>query len=235
MGRPTGADASRLLCRLSDNEVEERLLWTTGIDRPSWSWRSGVPSLLGRAGGVCLSAAAAPDWAIRVGRGSEYEGALTLGGDVINGWAGWRETFEGDSPSSRLFLSFCDDFRGGGLGGGGDSLSFFFFLSFLSPSRTVELDDEDVRDSRTAARPCASALTGSASLGMLSPLLRVIGGLVRAESNGLIRVPAVGIRIGATRPGDCDEIEVGVVSRLYGPGPGEPEKRVDGLPLKPLI
>jgi len=205
----------------------------TGTDRPSWDWRSGVPSLLGLAGGIALLV-----WgAARLGRGSEYAVALAFDGDVINGWAGSREDLEGDSSSSRLFLNLCDDCRGGGLGGSGDSRFFFFFLSFLdlSPSRTVELEDEDVKDSLTGARPCGPALTESASFDMLSVLLRVIGGLARAESACLIRLPAVGIRIGATRPGDCDEIEVGVVSRLYGPGPGEPEKRVDGLPLKPLI
>jgi hypothetical protein len=179
----------------------------------------------------------APVWAVRAGRGSEYEGALLFGGDVINGWAGSRDDLEGDSSSSRLFLDFCDDFRGGGLGGSGDSLFFFFLsLSLRSASRTVEFDDEDVKDdSLTTDKALESALTRSASFDMLSVLLRVIGGLVRAESTCLIRLPAVGIRTGATRPGDCDEIEVGVVSRLYGPGPGEPEKRVDGLPLKPLI
>lgn len=70
---------------------------------------------------------------------------------------------------------------------------------------------------------------------MLPALLRVTGGLVKGESASLIRPPAVGIRIGATRPGDCDEMDVGVVSRLYGPVPGDPENLVDGLPLKPLI
>jgi hypothetical protein len=171
----------------------------------------------------------------RAGRGSEYEVALGLDGDVINGWAGSRDDLEGDPASSRVFATFCDDFRGGGLGGSGDSLFCFFFLSFLSPSRTVELDEEDVNDSLTAARPCGSALTEPTSFDMLSALLRVTGGLVRAGSRGLIRLPVAGIRIGATRPGDCDEIEVGVVSRLYGPGPGDPENLVDGLPLKPLI
>ena len=70
--------------------------------------------------------------------------------NVINGWAGSRADFEGDSPSSRFWANFWDDFRGGGLGGSGDSLFFFFlsFLSFLSPSRTVELDDDDVNESQ---------------------------------------------------------------------------------------
>ena len=42
------------------------------------------------------------------------------------------------------------------------------------------------------------------------------------------------MRMGATSPGDWDEMEVGVVSRLYGPGPGDPDHLVDGLPLKAL-
>lgn len=40
--------------------------------------------------------------------------------------------------------------------------------------------------------------------------------------------------LGAMRPGDCDDIEVGVVSRLYGPGPGDAENLVEGLPLMAL-
>lgn len=34
MGRPTGAEARKLLCRLSERDVEERLLWMTGMGRP---------------------------------------------------------------------------------------------------------------------------------------------------------------------------------------------------------
>ena len=163
--------------------------------------------------------------------------ALALGGEASDGWASSREALKGDFSSSRLRVALCEDVLGGGLGGGGDSLFFFLLscLSCLSPSRTVELDDDDVSDSRTAARPRGSALKESPSFGMLSALLRVTGGLVKGESASLIRPPVAGIRIGATRPGDCDEIEVGVVSRLYGPGPGDPENLVDGLPLKPLI
>lgn len=37
--------------------------------------------------------------------------------------------------------------------------------------------------------------------------------------------------IGAEMLGDCDDADVGVVSRLYDPGPGEPENFVDGLAL----
>ena len=69
---------------------------------------------------------------------------------------------------------------------------------------------------------------------MLPALLRVTGGRVRDGSTCRILVPGGGIRIGATKPGDCDEMEVGVVSRLYGPGPGDSDHLVDGLPLKAL-
>lgn len=182
--------------------------------------------------------------ALRAGRGrgreNEDEVAVGFGGDVINGWAGSRDDFEGDSPSSRFFLNFWDDFRGGGLGGSGDSLFFFLlsFLSFLSPSRTVELDDDEVKDSLTAARPWVWALTESMSFDMLPVLLRLRGGLVWVVwvACSICRILAtdVGIRMGATSPGDCDDIDVGVVSRLYGPGPGDPENLVEGLPLKTL-
>lgn len=170
------------------------------------------------------------------GRGREYELGIGLGGDVIDGWAGSRDDFEGDSSSSRFFLNFCDDFRGGGLGGGAGSFLFCLW-SFLSASRTVALDDDDdeASDSLTAARPWVWALTESMSFDMLPVLLRLTGGLAWATSTCLILATDVGIRMGATSPGDCDEIEVGVVSRLYGPGPGDPENLVDGLPLKPLI
>jgi hypothetical protein len=214
------------LPRLSpDNDVDERLLCTMGVGPKSCDWRSGVPCRLGRAGGVGLGEAATfgrVDWA-----------ALTGEGEVITGSAGSRDAFDGVSSSSRSFLNFWDDFRGGGLGGSGDSLFFFFFCcSFFSPSRTVEFDDDEVRDSLTAARPCASALKASTSFGMLPALLRVTGGLVCAGLPCLAL--GGGIRMGATRPGDCEDMEVGVVSRLYGPGPGDSENLVEGLPLKAL-
>lgn len=191
-------------------------------------WGFGI---VGTLGALCVGR----------GRGREYELGIGRGGDVTpSGWAGSRDDLAGDSPSSRFCLNFCDDFRGGGLGASGDGLFFFLvLLSFMSPppSRTVELDDDDVKDSRTAARPWASALTASMSFDMLPVLLRLIGGLLAwAGSIGLIlATDETGIRMGATSPGDCDEMEVGVVSRLYGPGPGDPENRVEGLPLKPLI
>lgn len=146
------------------------------------------------------------------------------------GMAGSLAALDGDSSLPGLWVNFCDDLRGGGLGGRGDSL-FFFTDDFRSTSLTVEFDDEDVRDSRTAARPWGSALNASISFA-LPALLRVTGGRVTAGLNCLVR--GAGIRIGITRPGDCDDIDVGVVSRLYGPGPGDSENLVEGLPLKAL-
>jgi hypothetical protein len=206
------------LPRLSyDRDVDDRLLCTTGMGPKSWDWRSGVPSLLGRAGGGgALGEAAAGAAAAAAAGFGRTLGALAAGeGEVMTGRAGSRAALEGEGEASSfrfLLMSFWDDFRGGGLGGGGGSRFAFLPGSFLSPSRTVEFDDDEVRDSRTAARPRTSALRGSPSFGTLPALLRVTGGRVWA---GLALVALGGaIRMGATRLGDCDEIDVGVVSRL---------------------
>lgn len=148
--------------------------------------------------------------------------------DVTCGWGISREGLEGDTTSSRVSLAFCDDFRGGGLGA---RLLRFFSLVFPT-ARTVELDEDEVDNSRTAARPCGSE---PKSFDMLPALLRVTGGRVRVGSACRILEPGGGMRKGAISPGDCDEMEVGVVSRLYGPGPGDSDHLVDGLPLKALI
>ena len=214
-----------MLARLSDNDVDERLLCITALGSPSWDCRSGAPSRLGLAGGVALGDGRAGDWV----------DVVAFAGDaaVMTGWAGRRGGLDGESPSSRLLLNFWDDFRGGGLGGGGDSLFFFLFLSsFLSPSRTVPFDDDDddVSDSLIAARVrgFAPALSPSLSLGTSFVKLPALARLPWRARGG-------GIRIEETMPGEWEEIEVGVVSRLYGPGPGDSENRVEGLPLTPLI
>lgn len=177
---------------------------------------SGVPSLLGRTGGVALG-----------------EGALALrpafpivkGGDATTGWVGLcASLFAGSGPET-LSAWCADDFRGGGLTGGAPAC----FWAFLSVPRTVELDDEDVRDSLTAARPSGSPLRTSASPDKLLPLRRVTGGRVRPGLPCCILGGAK--RVGKTRPGDWDDMDVGVVSRLYGPVPGDSENLVDGLPL----
>lgn len=153
---------------------------------------------------------------------------MTGDGDLITKAAGFFEGFDGDSSRARPFLSFWEDFRRGGLGGWG---SFFFFFS-LSASRTVELEDEDVSVSLTEASPWGSAPRLS-SVDVLPVLRRVTGGRVLAGLTCLTLEP--GLRSGATRLGDTDDMDVGVVSRLYGPGPGDSENLVEGLPLKALI
>jgi len=94
---------------------------------------SGVPSLLGREGGTALGEA--EDWTLLSGEGDRKTGLDTLRTDL------------GDDVSSR---KYCDDFRGGGLGGGGGRFLVFFLMV---ASRTVEFDEDEVRDSLTAARP----------------------------------------------------------------------------------
>ena len=169
---------------------------------------SGVPSRLGRGGGPAFG---------EVPRPRDPPSFLVL---PLSDW--------GDVS---LFLrNFCDDFRGGGLGGGGGSRGFLSRFLFLSPSRTVELEDEEAMDSLTAASPWSTL----AGLPVLPALLRVTGG---RETAGLFcrSLRGAATRIGATRTGDCEDIEVGVVSRLYGPGPGDSEYLVEGLPLMALI
>lgn len=82
-------------------------------------------------------------------------------GKVSTSFDGCCNSLEGMSCSSiRAFLNPCDAFRGGGLGGKGESLFLFFSLVLLSHF-TVELDEDDVRDSRNDGRPCGSNARGS--------------------------------------------------------------------------
>lgn len=176
-----------------------------GVMSRNWDCISGVPSLLGRTGGLLF-------WRVCEGAVLGFIGDDTLG-EVITGSAGACDDFEGESCSSgRFFLNFCDDFRGGGLGGKGESL-FFFFLSFVFPSPfTVEFEDEDVSDSRREGRPCGSTAGGSVSFALLPDRpLRVTGGLFTA---GLPCRALDGVFRGAMMPGDIDDMDVGVVSLL---------------------
>jgi len=80
--------------------------------------------------------------------------------------------------------NFCEESLTGGLGGDGGSLSpfalsFLAALPVLAASLTVELDEEDVRDSRTDARPFGSSASVSISLGKLPARRLVRGGLVK--------------------------------------------------------
>lgn len=95
----------------------------------------------------------------------------------------------------------------------------------------MEFEDDEARDSLTAASPCGSTLIESTSFVKLPALRRVTGGRV---SRGLLSRSLVWFaRNEATRPGDCEQIDVGVVSRLNEPGPGDSENLVEGLPLVP--
>lgn len=138
----------------------------------------------------------------------------------------------------RSFLErkFCDDFRGGGLGRGG-GIATPEICSFLVPrsaSLTVELDEEDVVDSRTAASPRGSLTADSGSFVRLPVRRRVTGGRLRV---GLAcrALSDAAKRLGAMIPGDWDEMDVGVVSRLIAKGPGDSENLVDGLALTWLL
>jgi len=164
------------------------------------------------------------------------------GGDTITGLAGLCDCFDGELNSPDLgFLNFWLDFLGGGLGGKGESL-FFFFLSFtlLFPSPlTVEFELLDVRDSLTIDKPLDSTGDPVESISAELPALL----LVVLDTGGLFIIGAFPCRsrgvvvfMGRKIPGDCDDMDVGVVSLLYAlaPGPGDSENRVDGLTLYPL-
>jgi hypothetical protein len=151
-------------------------------------------------------------------------------------FAGDCDDFEGvPRTSSEGFLNFCEDFRGGGLGGGGVRRFFFFFFSLPFPSPlTVEFDDDDVTDSRNEGWSCETTVTLGSSLSEKLPAALLVGGgllmagLPCGSRGGLIF-------IGAIMPGDCEDIDVGVVSLLYAaPGPGDSENLVEGLALYPL-
>lgn len=68
---------------------------------------------------------------------------------------------------------------------------------------------------------------------MLPARLRVTGGRVKAGLSCRGLGPRK--RDEDTIPGDCEDIEVGVVSRLYEPGPGDSEYLVEGLALSWLL
>lgn len=127
------------------------------------------------------------------------------------GRAGRVSALPGESCSFSGGLNFCDDLRGGGLGGRGESL-FFLIFSFLSPPRTVPFDDEDdeFRDSRIAAKVWVVVpapippISLDESFPKLPALPRLACHILGAE----------GMRTEDINPGDCDEIDVGVVSRL---------------------
>ena len=149
----------------------------TAID--SCARKSGVPSRLGRLGGRFLLA-------IEVVEAKDFiVGGAILIGDVITSFPCVELNLVGDSSSLLLgdFLNFWEDLRGGGLGGIGDR-RFFLLLSLLSgvfgSFFTVELEEEDVKDSLRAGSPCSSPPGKSFTLPLLPVRLLVTGGRVCA-------------------------------------------------------
>lgn len=165
---------------------------------------SGVLSRLGLVGGVPRGESVCMRWVA--------ETALVGEGDLAVDLEKLRDSRQlGSAVVETLAVTcFADDFRGGGLSGGAWS---FFLRIFLSVPRTVELDDEEVSDSRTAASPSGSAFIGLTPPEKLPPLLLVTGGRVCAGLPFWRNRGWVNPR-GAIRPGDWEAMEVGVVSRL---------------------
>lgn len=131
-----------------------------GIESPIWETMFGVPSLLGRIGGMLvLLLLLVLRLCPKTLRGGGSNGESSKG-DIITGFAGAFEVLEGELLMlGGDSLNFVEDFLGGGLGGKGESLFFFFFFSFESgvfvlPSPfTVEFDDDEVIDSRNSGKP----------------------------------------------------------------------------------
>lgn len=113
----------------------------------------------------------------------------------------------------------------GGLGGIGVDL--FEVERTWEPSRrsvplTVDEDDEEVKDSRTAVRPRLCKILESSRSGLPGNFRLVTGGRLRV---GLSCVLLIGALIGVETPGDCDDMDVGVEVLLKAPG--DSERRVD--------
>ena len=87
---------------------------------------------------------------------------------------------------------------------------------------TVDEDDEEVKDSRTAVRPRLCEIFKSSCNGMPGNFRLVTGGRLRV---GLSCFRLTGGLTGIEAPGDCDDIDVGVEVLLNAPG--DSERRVD--------
>lgn len=131
----------------------------------------------------------------------------------------------------RGLCPLLDESLSGGVGGGISRLDFFLATVSASLFTAIfsagETDAEDGCDSRTADSPESSST--SSVLEATARFLRVTGGRVFA---GLIAGRILGPNFGVCmRLGECDEADVGVEPRLKLPG--ELEKRVDGVLLRP--
>ena len=123
-----------------------------------------------------------------------------------------------------------EDSRGGGLGGGGERRRGVLWTWVAStrsaPARsapfTVEDDDDEVPDSRSAGSPWYCDSSVSSCAGKFPILLLVTGGRLRV---GLTCLSRIGDLAESGMPGECDDIDVGVDVRLNAPG--DSERRVD--------
>lgn len=210
-----------ILARLSEDRAVARLLCMTGTGNLNAECRSGVPSLLGRTGGTGLAAGRDE----RTGRGAvaicDFPEDARFGREVavvavialtgLRVWDGMddrsglavrscRDGFAGEAPVSAGIPNPCDDLRGGGLGGRGES-RFFFVLLSLSPSRTVPFEEEEdeLRDSRIAVRGCADVPVPNPPVSPDTSLLKLLD-LPRLFCRTLAVV--AGVRVEVTRPGE---------------------------------
>lgn len=173
-----------------------------------------MPSRLGLRGGATVWPRFG-DVVLARGETTFLFGRIVVGGAFMTGRAGDFDVLDGELSVEEASLNFCDDLLGGGLGGRGDKRFFFFLpLSFFPTfpwALTVELDEEEVSDSRSAGSPLPSVVAASLSSEALPMRLLVTGGRL---SIGLpCRKRGVPLS-GTISPGDCEDIEVGVVSLL---------------------
>ena len=87
---------------------------------------------------------------------------------------------------------------------------------------TVDEDDEEVKDSRTAVKPRLWEMLESSGSGMPGNFRLVTGGRLRVGLSCFLLIEAF---IGVDTPGDWDDIDVGVEVLLKAPG--DSERRVD--------
>lgn len=119
-------------------------------------------------------------------------------------------------------MKYIEDICDWGLGGSADKrdVDVFSFCLTDSPVRMVEADEDDIEDSRTADSPRSSRRFEFSSV-----CRRVTGGTLLCI--GLACLNLEGVFVVKARPGECDDIEVGVEVMLKEPG--DSEYLVEGL------
>ena len=135
------------------------------------------------------------------------------------------EPFRCGKPYIWEVPSLCDGVRDGGVIGWGDGRSVF--PKRFEPARdsglTVDEEEDDVPDSRTAVSPVLrGTVCSSCCIKRSANLFLVTGGRLLV---GLVVLARKGALMGVGTPGDWDDIEVGVDVRLNAPG--DSERRVE--------